>query len=109
MGEPVRWPFALRQHLGDEGAAALLAAQREWKDDVLTTATDRYERRLVDECGKLRVEMADLRVDLVSRIQGSEIALTRAMAATRTEILRWSFVFWIGQVAAIVALFVSKG
>jgi hypothetical protein len=98
MAEPVRWPFALRHHIGDDGVAGLLAAQKEWKDDVLTTAADRFEVRLVEECAKLRLEMAGLRVDL-----------NQSMAATRTEIVRWSFAFWIGQIVAIVGLFFSKG
>lgn len=105
MAEPVRWPFVLRDRIGDEGVAALMAVQKEWKEDVLTTATDRFERRLVDECAKLRIEMAGLRVDL----KGSETTLSQAIAASRTEILRWSFAFWIGQVVAIVGLFLSKG
>lgn len=108
MAEPVRWRFVLRDRIGDEGVAALMAAQKEWKEDVLT-ATDRFERRLVDECAKLRIEMAGLRGDLVAQVKGSETTLSHAMAATRTEILRWSFAFWIGQVVAIVGLFLSKG
>ena len=28
---------------------------------------------------------------------------------TRTEIVRWSFAFWIGQIVAIVGLFFAKG
>lgn len=93
-----------------------MAVQKEWKEDVLTTATDRFERRLVEECAKLRVEMAALRADLVAQVgglaaqaTGSESTLRQEIASTRTEILRWSFVFWIGQVAAIVGLFLSKG
>ncbi len=87
MAEPVRWPFALRQHVGDDGVAALLAAQKEWKEEVLTTATDRFEWRLAEECALLRQDFA----------------------ASRTEMLRWSFVFWIGQVASIAALFFARG
>lgn len=98
MAEPVRWPLALRQHLGDDGVAALLAAQKEWKEDVLTTATDRFERRLVEECAKLRIEIGTFRADLVAQI-----------TSTRAEILRWSFAFWVGQMAAIVGLFLSRG
>jgi len=30
--------------------------------------------------------------------------VTQELATTRTEMLRWSFVFWIGQVAAISAI-----
>lgn len=94
--------------------AALLAAQKEWKEDVLTTATDRYERRLVDECAKVRVEMAGFRADLTAQIKESEIllrqdmmALRQEMSGSRTETLRWAFAFWIGQVAAIGGLFAA--
>lgn len=116
MAEPVRWPFALRPHIGDDGVAALMAAQKEWKADVLTTATDRFERRLVDECSKLRIEMAGFRGDLAMQvgdlavqIKESESALRQEIASTRTENIRWSFAFWIGQVLAIVGLFLAKG
>ena len=111
MAEPVRWPFALRQHVGDDGVAALMAAQREWKEDVLTTATDRYQRRLVDECATLRVEMAGFRTDLGSQVKEMEVLLRQdmmvvrqEMAGSRTGILRWAFAFWIGQVVAIGGL-----
>lgn len=116
MAEPVRWPFALRTQLGDEGVSALLAAQREWKEDVLTTATDRFERRLVDECAKLRVEMAGFRADLTSQIKETEVLLRQDMmvvrqdmAGSRTDILRWAFAFWIGQVVAVGGLFAAMG
>ena len=49
-------------------------------------AVDSFERRLTEETTKLRVDMkvgfADLKVDL----------------------LKWSFLFWLGQFAAIAGL-----
>jgi len=53
----------------------LESALREWKKDVLETASDRFERRLTE------VE-AGLRLD-ISRMHAS--------------LIRWMFVFWIGQ------------
>ena len=47
----------------------------EWKKDVLEAAADRFERRLTEETGKLRV----------------------AMARMETRLIRWMFVFWLGQ------------
>jgi hypothetical protein len=47
----------------------------EWKKDVLESATDRFERRLTEETGKLRVDM--------SRME--------------TRLIRWMFAFWLGQ------------
>ena len=60
----------------------LEAAQRNWKEEVLETACDRFERRLSEEVGGLRIEMAQMHVSLV----------------------RWMFVFWIGQLAATISI-----
>jgi len=56
-------------------------------------ATDRFERRLTEEMSALRLEMH----------QGFA-ALRQENATTRVELLKWSFLFWIGQVAAIAGL-----
>jgi len=52
---------------------------------VLNLMTERYERRLVEECAKIRVELAGARADFI----------------------KWSFLFWIGQAATVAALFVA--
>ena len=54
---------------------------------MLSTAADRFERRLAEELSSLR--------------QG----ITQELVTTRVDMLKWSFVFWIGQVAAMAALF----
>ncbi len=70
---------ALRSRVGNDGLlelhGLLESAQRDWKEDVLETACERFERRLSEEVGSLRVEMAQMHGSL----------------------LRWMFVFWIGQ------------
>jgi hypothetical protein len=87
-------------------------------DDLLTTATDRFERRLAEECGSLRTEIGDLRVDTVT--QGTEIRLEMAKlrldmseqfgdvrldAETKhRELLKWALVFWVGQAASVAAI-----
>jgi hypothetical protein len=58
------------------------AEQQTWSQQVLTVVTERFERRLLDECSKLRVEMA----------------------RDRFELVKWMFLFWLGQVAAIAAM-----
>ena len=57
----------------------------------MTACTDRID---------VRLERFALREDLVKGF--SEIR--EEMAALRVELLRWSFAFWIGQVAATAAL-----
>jgi hypothetical protein len=78
---------ALREKLGDDAMSALHVfvedAGRRGRDDVLTIAGDRFERRLTEEMGGLRVEMAQQFADL------------------RAELLKWSCLFWIGQLAAV--------
>ena len=88
------------------------------RDDLLATATDRFERRLAEECGGLRAEIGDLRVDTVT--QGTEIRLEVARlrldmseqfgagkldAETKhRELLKWALVFWAGQAASVAAI-----
>jgi hypothetical protein len=50
--------------------------------DAHTIATEGFERRLGHEMSAMRVDIANLRADL----------------------LKWSFLFWIGQLAAITGL-----
>ena len=96
-------------------------------DQVLSAEAERFERRLTDEIGALRAELhheigalraelhqgvAALRLEMhdgfaaVRQELRQEIAAVRQdMASMRTDILKWSFLFWIGQVATITALF----
>jgi hypothetical protein len=74
--------------------------QREWKEDVLETACERFERRLSEEAAGVhrevnvvRLEVANLRVDT-----------TQQMARMHTSLLRWMFVFWIGQLMAFTGI-----
>ena len=88
---------ALRERLGNEGMAGLDVVIDEkggqWKDDVLAIAGERFERRLAQEIGALRVDMA------------KEFASVRVdLAETRASLLKWSFLFWIGQFAAVSAM-----
>jgi hypothetical protein len=84
--EAVRVPLALRGRLGDAAASALENtledAARTWRDDVLSVAAERFDRRLTEETARLRVEFAVLRADMI----------------------KWSFLFWIGQVAAMAGI-----
>jgi hypothetical protein len=151
-----RVPAALRDRLGDEatfGLIELLDGERnEWREQVLSVAADRFERRLTEEVSGLRVEfrtalhdgLAHLRDDMhdgLARLRNDMHdglarlrddmhdglahvrddmhgglasvrqqlhdgmnALRQEVATTRVEMLKWSFLFWIGQVAAMAGL-----
>jgi hypothetical protein len=53
---------------------------------VLNVAAERFERRLTEE-------VSGLRVDIVRELHG-----------IRVDLFKWSFLFWIGQVAAVVGV-----
>lgn len=96
------------------------------KANVMADGDDRFERRLVEETSRVRVEVAGVEVRLTDRIAQAEAALwqeaaslevrltgriAQAEAALRQEIsgvevrlLKWSFAFWIGQVIALTAI-----
>ena len=92
-----RMPAALRERLGDSatlGLLELLESERHtWSEQVFSVATDRFERRLIEEVSGLRTELHD------------GLASVRAeIATTRVELLKWSFAFWVGQVAVMAGL-----
>ena len=96
-----RIPRAVRTRVGDEAALGLSelldAEEKRWSEHVLTTATDRFERRLTEE-------IAQLRREFYSALHEGLAAIRTELATTRVEMLRWSFLFWIGQVAVIASL-----
>jgi hypothetical protein len=81
---------ALRERLGDEATLGLFdlveAEQAAWSERMLSVSAERYERRLAEELGSLRV------------------ALVREIHETRVEILKWAFLFWVSQFAAFAGL-----
>jgi hypothetical protein len=120
-------PLALRERLGPEATAgfveAIEAARREWRDDVIDVCSASFERRLGEETSRLRVEMAGLRADLRQemaqlsanlRQEMTELranlrqemaqlgaALREEIADGRFELIKWCFLFWLGQVVAV--------
>jgi len=65
----------------------------ERDNDILVIATERFERRLAEENGKMRVEMANgfgaLRAEMIDR---------------NAELLKWGLIFGGTQTAALAAL-----
>ena len=80
---------------------------REWKDDVLETACERFERRLSEEIAGVHREINGVRVEVANgRVEVANVRLdtTQQMAGMHTSLLRWMFVFWIGQLAAFTGI-----
>ncbi len=79
---------------------------------LLNAATERFELRLAEECGRvrtdLRADMRELRSELRADMRDLRAELRAdfkvEVANTRADLLKWSFLFWIGQVAAVSGL-----
>jgi hypothetical protein len=107
-----RTPAVLRRQLGDDATLGLIelldTERKDWSEQVLSTASDRFERRLMEEVSTLRV---DLRAELHEGFERSwqamadmRVGLRQELSNTRVEILRWSFLFWISEVAVLASL-----
>lgn len=106
---------ALRNRLGADASTDLVEAFKVAQNDVLTLATERFEGRLAIVAAELRGEMASLESGLRQEIAAGDTALRvalidglsqirREMSDMRVDVLRWSFLFWLGQVAATATM-----
>ena len=88
--EPMSVPPALRARIGHEATQGLVelleTRDRMWSEHMMDLAVERFERRLAEELWKFR------------------LAVTQEIATSRVELLRRSFVFWVGQMTALAAL-----
>jgi hypothetical protein len=86
-------------------------AHGEWTTEMIERVGDRFERRLTDETAKVRVEMVQgfgaLRQEMAAGFGQLHQAMTagfaglRQAADMRFELLKWTFVFWVGQLFAL--------
>ncbi len=87
-----RVPAALRDRLGHDATIGLLelveSEHDAWSERVLNVAVERFERRLAEE-------MAELRINLVREIH-----------ETRSDTIKWTFLFWATQLTAFMGLLV---
>ena len=71
-------PLPVRERLGEAGTNGLVTMFAE----AHKIATESFERRLAEETAKLRLDMTNLKFELV----------------------KWNFLFWIGQLAAMTGI-----
>lgn len=81
---------ALRERLGDDAAVDLFelveSGQIEREERMLSVAAERFERRLAEDLAGLRV------------------AIVREIHETKSETIKWAFLFWVTQASAFVGL-----
>jgi len=90
-------PKVLRERLGEEGVEALVelinAAYAHARDDTLTLAAEKFERRLTEEVARLEAKISQEVARLETKI--SEV---------KADLIRWMFLFWVGQLGAILGI-----
>ena len=95
-------PRSLREKLGEEGTDALVALINEaggnTKESVIEVVEERFERRLGEEIGKVREEIGKVRVEVAEGMSKMRVE----MADLRANLIQWMFVFWIGQIGVLV-------
>jgi len=105
----------------DDGIVVVVGGRYRERDLVsensamLSAEAERFERRLIEEASRLRTELHEqasgLRAEMYRELQALRLelhdglaAVRQEMATMRSDILKWSFLFWVGQVATIAAL-----
>jgi hypothetical protein len=84
-------------------------------NDVIVIVTERFERRLSEETGKLRTDMATefgrVRVDMATEFGKMRAEVATGFGMLRAEmidrnaaLLRWMLLFGVTQTAAVVGL-----
>ena len=58
-------------------------------DELNVVTMERFERRLGEECGQLRLEIVNLRTEVIDR---------------SADLLKWLLAFFVAQTAALAAL-----
>jgi hypothetical protein len=120
----------LKDKLGDEGVDSLIRllnqSQQNQKQDLMVYLEEKYEHRLGEEVGAISVTIAETEKRLDNRITEEigkvnerlteeigkvneritkEIAGVKTdLANTRADLIKWMFIFWMGQVIALVGI-----
>jgi hypothetical protein len=106
--DPLECPFVLRQRLTEGGVVGLAEVLNRERVEVIATVSHSFEQRLAADCGKLQQGLDALRADMRAEMGALRFELRAdfqvAIAHTRADLLKWSFLFWVGQVAAVVGL-----
>ena len=58
---------------------------------------------------QLRAEMKTMEAGLRAEIQTSAAGLRTEMAQLKSELIKWMFLFWVGQIAVTAAIFKLLG
>jgi len=70
-------------------------------DHRITEETAKLDKRITEEVARLEQRFTEVESKLDNRIAEVKVALSERYAS----LVRWMFIFWVGQIGVIVALF----
>ena len=113
----------LRDKLGDEATDSLInlinMGQDEQKTDVLAFVEEKFERRLSEEISgvekgllakisdvetELLAKLSDVETELLARISGVENRLGTKISENKSDMIKWMFIFWVGQFGVFLGI-----
>ena len=98
-------PKVLRDKLGEEGTDAFAGVIKEIdfdaRKDAIALAEERFERRLTEETGKINQRISDETGKLDQKITEECGKLRVEIEKSKSDIIKWAFVFWIGQIGVL--------
>ena len=74
------------------------------KEEIIEIVEEKFERRLSEELGKLRIEMAEMKSELRGEMADMKSELNNKMGSMRADIIKWMFVFWVGQIGVMIGI-----
>ena len=97
-------PKVIREKLGEDGAEALTKLlneiEEQAKEDNIRLVEEKFEKRLAEEIGKVRVEIAQVKTDLEVKIADLDVKIERVQA----NLIKWMFIFWVGQIGVLTGI-----
>ncbi|WP_347274018.1 hypothetical protein [Candidatus Kuenenia sp.] len=111
-------PKILREKLTEEGAEALVEVLDKVEDrsemHVLQVAEERFEKKveqakseLKDDINSLRSELKDDVGKVDKRLEQVRSELKTDIANARADLIKWMFIFWMGQVITITGILIA--
>jgi CHASE3 domain sensor protein len=94
----------LREKLGDDAVDSLIAllnqALNDQKNDILKFVEEKFERRLTEEISGVNRNLSEVESKLMTQIS----QVKSDLMAKNVEMIRWMFIFWVGQVGVILGI-----
>ncbi|MDZ7725894.1 MAG: hypothetical protein U5R06_24495 [candidate division KSB1 bacterium] len=73
------------------------ASKEEQKQEMLTFVEKKFEHRLTEEIGNVNERMT-------AELSKVNERITSENSKTRPDLIKWMFIFWIGQVGALLGI-----